>query len=177
MTRRTRRAWTPTITWSRVSRLRPTHVSTGARGSKTAASIGRLSISSRRARPISTRPIEKERSQRRVDAFVQIVRDPRLQRYPDDIAIKRFTGTSTQEAITDHRLNNASSCMGCHIDGMNRSNNDLDMGLTKAAAACRKASTVWMGGSMTPPLFRMFASSVHRPQSCAASRKTIAACF
>jgi hypothetical protein len=63
--------------------------------------------------------------QRRVDAFVQIVRDPRLQRYADDAAIKKMTGTAAADAITDHRLNNASSCIGCHIDGMNRSNNYL----------------------------------------------------
>ena len=25
----------------------------------------------------------------------------------------------------DHRLNNASSCIGCHADGMNRANNNL----------------------------------------------------
>jgi hypothetical protein len=46
-------------------------------------------------------------------------------RYADDAAIKKLTGTGTEEAITDHRLNNGSSCIGCHIDGMNRSNNDL----------------------------------------------------
>jgi hypothetical protein len=43
-------------------------------------------------------------SQRRVDAFVQIVRDPRLQRYADDEALNKMTGTGTSEAIMDHRL-------------------------------------------------------------------------
>jgi hypothetical protein len=64
-------------------------------------------------------------SQRRVDAFVQIVRDPRLQRGLSDEAFNKLTGVGTQEAVTDHRLNNASSCIGCHIDGMNRANNDI----------------------------------------------------
>lgn len=77
-------------------------------------------------------------SQRRVDAFVQIVRDPRLQRYADDAAIKKLTGTGTEEAITDHRLNTASSCIGCHIDGMNRSNNDLRDGLDEGGGRLPK---------------------------------------
>lgn len=64
-------------------------------------------------------------SQRRVDAFVQIVRDPGLQRGVDDEAPKNLTGTGTNEAISDHRLNSGSSCIGCHADGMNRANNDL----------------------------------------------------
>jgi hypothetical protein len=64
-------------------------------------------------------------SQRRVDAFVQIVRDPRLQRGADDEALKNFTGVGSQEAITGHRLNNGSSCIGGQADGMNRANNDL----------------------------------------------------
>lgn len=64
-------------------------------------------------------------NQRRVDAFTQIVRDPRLQRYVADTTNSRLTGTGASGAVTDHRLNNASSCMGCHIDGMNRANNNL----------------------------------------------------
>src|SRR5580658_6717403 len=68
-------------------------------------------------------------SQRRVDAFVQIVRDPRVQRGADDEALKSFTGVGSQEAITDHWLNNGSSCISCHIDGMNRANNDPRDGL------------------------------------------------
>jgi len=64
-------------------------------------------------------------SQRRVDAFTQIVRDPRLQRYVDDKVLDNLTGGGRPGAVTDHRLNNASSCIGCHADGMNRSNNDI----------------------------------------------------
>jgi hypothetical protein len=116
-------------------------------------------------------------NQRRVDAFTQIVRDPRLQRYVADKTINKLTGTGASGAVVDHRLNNASSCMGCHIDGMNRANNNLRIGLTKTAIACLKASTVWMVGSVTPILLRVFASSIHRPQKYAPRWKTIAACF
>ena len=77
-------------------------------------------------------------SQRRVDAFVQIVRDPRLQRGADDDVLKNMTGTGTQEAITDHRLNNGSSCIGCHADGMNRANNDLRDWLDQGGARLPK---------------------------------------
>lgn len=61
---------------------------------------------------------------RRVDAFTNIVRDPRLQRYVADRAPDKLSGFGTSGAIVDHRLNNASSCMGCHIDGMKRANNN-----------------------------------------------------
>jgi len=64
-------------------------------------------------------------NQRRVDAFTKIVRDPRLQRYVEDKTIANHTGDAFAAAITDHRLNNASSCIGCHADGMKRANNDL----------------------------------------------------
>jgi hypothetical protein len=64
-------------------------------------------------------------NQRRVDAFTQIVRDPRLQRYVADTTNSRLTRTGASGAVMDHRLNNASSCIGCHIDGMNRANNNL----------------------------------------------------
>jgi hypothetical protein len=63
-------------------------------------------------------------AQRRVDAFTQIVRDPRLQRYVADSTNDNVTGTGRSAAVTDQRLGVA-SCAGCHIDGMNRSNNDL----------------------------------------------------
>jgi len=63
-------------------------------------------------------------AQRRVDAFTQIVRDPRLQRYVADGTNARLTGTGRPGAVTDQRLGVA-SCAGCHIDGMNRSNNDI----------------------------------------------------
>jgi mono/diheme cytochrome c family protein len=63
-------------------------------------------------------------AQRRVDAFTQIVRDPRLQKYVGDHTNDNVTGTGRSAAVTDQRLGVA-SCAGCHIDGMNRSNNDI----------------------------------------------------
>ena len=48
-------------------------------------------------------------SQRRVDAFTQIVRDPRLQRYVADKTNSTLTGTGRIGAVTDQRLSNASS--------------------------------------------------------------------
>lgn len=63
-------------------------------------------------------------AQRRVDAFTQIVRDPRLQRYVADKTNGSFTGTGRPAGVTDQRLGVA-SCAGCHADGMKRSNNNL----------------------------------------------------
>jgi mono/diheme cytochrome c family protein len=63
-------------------------------------------------------------AQRRVDAFTQIVRDPRIQKYVGDKTNDNLTGTGRIGAVTDQRLGVA-SCAGCHIDGMNRSNNDI----------------------------------------------------
>lgn len=63
-------------------------------------------------------------AQRRVDAFTQIVRDPRLQRYVSDKTNDNLTGTGRIGAVTDQRLGVA-SCAGCHIDGMNRATNDI----------------------------------------------------
>lgn len=63
-------------------------------------------------------------AQRRVDAFTQIVRDPRIQKYVADGTNDNLTGPGRAGAVTDQRLGVA-SCAGCHIDGMNRSNNDL----------------------------------------------------
>jgi hypothetical protein len=60
-------------------------------------------------------------NQRRVDAFVNIVRDPRLLRTDRDAQLTSQLGFAT----TDRRLNVGSSCIGCHADGMNRSSNDL----------------------------------------------------
>ncbi len=60
-------------------------------------------------------------NQRRVDALVNIVRDPRIVRDDTDRQINSLLGFAT----TDHRLNEGSSCIGCHADGMNRANNDL----------------------------------------------------
>jgi hypothetical protein len=64
-------------------------------------------------------------NQRRVDAFTNIVRDPRIQRHVEDTDLDDLTGFGRTGGVTDHRLNTASSCIGCHIDGMNRINNDL----------------------------------------------------
>lgn len=66
-------------------------------------------------------------NQRRVDAFVNIVRDPRILR--PEVSGKTVTdaaiNNATDFAVTDVRLNTGSSCIGCHSDGMNRGNNDL----------------------------------------------------
>ncbi len=37
----------------------------------------------------------------------------------------RLSGFGTSGAVMDHRLNNASSCMGCHADGMKRASNNI----------------------------------------------------
>jgi hypothetical protein len=63
-------------------------------------------------------------AQRRHDAFTQIVRDPRLQRFVADKTNSNLTGTGRVGAVTDQRLGVA-SCAGCHSDGMKRSNNNL----------------------------------------------------
>jgi hypothetical protein len=69
-------------------------------------------------------------NQRRVDAFINIVRDPRaIPTAADNIATQ--TGFSFRKqnggigGFNDPRLNVGSSCIGCHIDGMNRVNNNL----------------------------------------------------
>jgi hypothetical protein len=72
-------------------------------------------------------------NQRRVDAFVNIVRDPRVvPNARDNITTqtgfafnKVVNGRTTVGGFNDPRLNVGSSCIGCHIDGMNRLNNDL----------------------------------------------------
>jgi hypothetical protein len=63
-------------------------------------------------------------AQRRVDAFTLIVRDPRIQRYLSDKTNDNVPGPGRNEGVTDQRLGVA-SCAGCHIDGMNRANNDI----------------------------------------------------
>jgi hypothetical protein len=60
-------------------------------------------------------------NQRRVDAFINIVRDPRLLRNADDFTVSTRTGF----AATDLRLNEGGSCVGCHTDGLNRGNDDM----------------------------------------------------
>ncbi len=64
-------------------------------------------------------------NQRRVDAFTNIVRDPRITRHVADGMVDNLRGFGRTAGIEDNRLNNASSCFGCHADGMNRANNDL----------------------------------------------------
>jgi len=64
-------------------------------------------------------------NQRRVDAFVHIVRDPRIQLDVADDILDNYAGKALDKGVKDVRLNNASSCIGCHADGMNRGNNDL----------------------------------------------------
>ena len=61
-------------------------------------------------------------NQRRVDAFTNIVRDPRLElSNTDDQVVNNldFGG------VPDHRLNVGASCISCHTDGMNRGSNNL----------------------------------------------------
>lgn len=68
-------------------------------------------------------------NQRRVDAFVNIVRDPRLiLDAEDNIGTQtgfQFPKRNGVGGFNDPRLNVGSSCIGCHADGMNRTNNDL----------------------------------------------------
>ncbi len=116
-------------------------------------------------------------SQRRVDAFVQIVRDPRLQRYAADEALNKMTGTGASEAIMDHRLNNGSSRIGCHIDGMNRANNDIRDWLDEGGKRLPKGehgADAWLND---PATVEQVGSSTNRPPKCARRWKTIAACF
>jgi mono/diheme cytochrome c family protein len=78
-------------------------------------------------------------AQRRVDAFTQIVRDPRVQRYVADKTNSNLTGTGRPGAVTDQRLGVA-SCAGCHTDGMKRSNNDLRDWLDEGGARIPKGA-------------------------------------
>lgn len=68
-------------------------------------------------------------NQRRLDAFVNIVRDPRiLLDAADNVADTTgysYTNGGGGFRAGDPRLNNGSSCIGCHINGMNRINNDM----------------------------------------------------
>ncbi|WP_437520551.1 hypothetical protein WME79_27130 [Sorangium sp. So ce726] len=73
-------------------------------------------------------------NQRRVDAFVNIVRDPRITREDADAVITSRIGF----ASTDRRLNTGSACIGCHADGMNRGDNDLRDWLDEGGARLPK---------------------------------------
>ena len=77
-------------------------------------------------------------NQRRLDAFTNIVRDPRILTEAGD-NIGTATGYSYSNPGgsgffrgSDPRLNLGSSCIGCHTDGMNRASNDLRLWLDKA---------------------------------------------
>jgi hypothetical protein len=112
-------------------------------------------------------------NQRRVDAFVNIVRDPRLiPTAADDIATR--TGFAFRKknggigGFNDPRLNVGSSCIACHADGLNRMNNDLRDWLDESASRLPKgpygvdpwinnAKTVQRVKELYPP------SSVIRP--------------
>jgi cytochrome c553 len=75
-------------------------------------------------------------NQRRVDAFVNIVRDYRIIRSASDRAIN----DQLDFATPDSRLNTASSCFGCHGDGMNRGTNDLRDWLDEGGASLPKGA-------------------------------------
>ena len=105
-------------------------------------------------------------NQRRVDAFTNIVRDPRILRNVSDKMLNKMTGFGRTAGIDDHRLNTASSCIGCHIDGMNRSNNDLRDWLDQGGSRLPKgeygvdgwvndASTVARVRELYPPSSKM----------------------
>jgi hypothetical protein len=64
-------------------------------------------------------------NQRRVDAFTNIVRDPRLARNSTDTQVNSSIEFQGFGGVPDHRLNVGSSCFGCHSDGMNRGSSDL----------------------------------------------------
>jgi hypothetical protein len=64
-------------------------------------------------------------NQRRVDAFTNIVRDPRLALNSSDAQVVNSIEGQGFGGVPDHRLNVGSSCFGCHTDGMNRGSDDL----------------------------------------------------
>ncbi len=99
-------------------------------------------------------------NQRRVDAFVNIVRDPRVvPNATDNIATqtgfafnKIVNGQLRTGGFNDPRLNVGSSCIGCHIDGMNRINNDLRDWLDESPARLPKGQygvDSWINDSAT----------------------------
>jgi hypothetical protein len=77
-------------------------------------------------------------NQRRVDAFINIVRDPRvILDATDEIASRTGFAFRKQNGrfggFNDPRLNVGSSCIACHVDGLNRVNNDLRDWLDEAS--------------------------------------------
>jgi len=107
-------------------------------------------------------------AQRRVDAFTQIVRDPRVQRFVADKTNSNLTGTGRIGAVTDQRLGVA-SCAGCHNDGMKRSNNDLRDWLDEGGARIPKGDNgagAWINDAATVKRVRELykPSSTMRPK-------------
>ncbi|HEY6556072.1 MAG TPA: hypothetical protein VI072_02325 [Polyangiaceae bacterium] len=102
-------------------------------------------------------------NQRRVDAFVNIVRDPRLQRNVSDQTLNSALGFATP----DLRLNQGGSCIGCHIDGMNRGSADLRDWLdANALPAGETGADSWINDEAIKSQVRALypPSSVIRPQ-------------
>lgn len=70
-------------------------------------------------------------NQRRTDTATHVARDPRAFPNAEDNILTNYAGDGhrlspeKQKGISDIRLSNASSCIGCHIDGMSRGNNDI----------------------------------------------------
>ena len=103
--------------------------------------------------------------QRRVDAFVNIVRDYRLLRSATDAQINDDLGF----AVSDTRLNVGSSCIACHVDGMNRNNNDLRDWLDEGGGSLPtgpRGTDGWINDAGVVSQFKSLypPSSVMRPQ-------------
>jgi hypothetical protein len=102
-------------------------------------------------------------NQRRVDAFINIVRDPRIQRNLADQTLTTTTGFAGQ----DLRLNEGGSCIGCHTDGMNRGDNDLRDWLDEGKLPTGETGADrWIGDETIKAQVRTLypPSSVIRPQ-------------
>jgi hypothetical protein len=102
-------------------------------------------------------------NQRRVDAFINIVRDPRIQRSLPDQTLTSALGFAGQ----DLRLNEGGSCVGCHTDGLNRGNNDLrDWMESNALPAGETGADSWSQDEATKARVRELypSSSVMRPR-------------
>jgi hypothetical protein len=111
-------------------------------------------------------------NQRRVDAFVNIVRDPRaIPTAQDNIATQTGFAFGKRGGIggfNDPRLNTGSSCIGCHIDGLNRINNNLRDWLDEGSARLPRGPRgvdVWINNKKTVDRVRELypPSSVIRP--------------
>ena len=113
-------------------------------------------------------------NQRRVDAFVNIVRDPRIVRNVDDKSLNTTLGFIP----TDLRLNQGGSCIGCHTDGLNRGNNDLRDWLDNdTLPSGETGADAWRNDESIKKQVRALypASDVMRPQQEADRRVYLAA--